>query len=100
MELCDKDFSKPELYASEKTDWTEVLGSDFHGCEASTEGAFTWVKMGAPSIEGLRLALIDGSSSVNRDMLAEPNQHAEHVIESFSITNAKYLGRPNTLTEV
>ncbi len=98
MELCDRDYSKPELYASEKACWTEVQGSDFHGCATSPPGMFTWVKMGTPSIEGLRLALIDGISSVNRDMNAEPNQHAEHVIESFDVKDARHMGRPNALT--
>ena len=98
MKLCDQDYSRPELYASEKANWTQILGSDYHGHKASTFGVFTWVKMGKPSIEGLRLALVDGSASVNRDMDAEPNQHAEHVIESFEIKDAKYMGRRNVLT--
>ncbi|MCY4150444.1 MAG: AAA family ATPase [Gammaproteobacteria bacterium] len=98
MELCDQDYSRPELYASEKTSWIQVLGSDYHGHNASALGVFTWVKMGMPSIEGLRLALIDGSASVNRDMDAEPNQHAEHVIEGFDVKHARYMGRPNSLT--
>ncbi len=45
MELCDRDYSKPELYAN-----------------------------------------------------AEPNQHAEHVIESFDVKDARHMGRPNALT--
>lgn len=95
MELCDKDLPKPELYKSTKTDWTEVCGSDFHG---DPTGIFTWVKMEFPSIEGLRLALIDGDASVNRDMNAEPNQHAEYVIENIIVEEAKYMGRPEALT--
>ena len=98
MELCDQEYSRPELYASEKANWTQILGSDYHGHKTSTFGVFTWVKMGKPSIEGLRLALVDGSASVNRDMDAEPNQHAEHVIESFEIKDARYMGRRNVLT--
>ncbi len=95
MELCNKDFPKPELYSSNKTDWTEVCGSDFHG---DPSGVFTWVKMEDPSIEGLRLALIDGDSSVNRDMDVEPNQYAEYVIEEIIVEKAKYIGRPEALT--
>ena len=95
MELCDKDFPKPELYHSTKTDWTEVCGSDFHG---NPSEVFTWVKMGVPSVEGLRLALIDGDASVNRDMDAEPNRHAEYVIEEIIVEEAKYIGRPEALT--
>lgn len=95
MELCDKDLPKPELYKSTKTDWTEVCGSDFHG---DPTGIFTWVKMEFPSIEGLRLALIDGDASVNWDMDAEPNRHAEYVIEEITVGEAKYIGRPEALT--
>jgi len=95
MELCDADFVKPELYKSAKTDWTEVCGSDFHG---KPTNVFTWVKMKSPSIEGLRLALIDGDASVNRDMDAEPNRHAEYVIEEITVEEAKYIGRPEVLT--
>ena len=95
MELCDENFSKHELYTSTKTDWTEVCGSDFHGIPTDI---FTWVKMGPPCIEGLRLALIDGTASVNRDMEAEPNRHAEYVIENIKVEKAKYMGRPEALT--
>ena len=95
MELCDKNFPKPELFKSTKTDWIEVCGSDFHG---KPTDVFTWVKMGSPSIEGLRLALIDGDASVNRDMDAEPNRHAEYVIEEITVEEAKYIGRPESLT--
>ena len=94
MELCDREFSKPELYKTNKTDWTEVCGSDFHG---ESSNAFTWVKMGKPSIEGLRLALIDGAASVNLDTDAEPNRHAEYVIEEIIVKGAKYMGRPEAL---
>ena len=95
MELRNKDFFKQELRKFTKPDWTEVCGSDFHGGPA---GVFTWVKMQTPSIEGLRLALIDGRASVNRDMDAEPNRHAEYVIEEIIVEEAKYMGRPEPLT--
>lgn len=56
---------------------------------------FTWVKMGSPSIEGLRLALLDGPLSIHRsDQWAEdPNEHAPQVLESIEISQARYLGR-------
>ncbi len=95
MELCDTNFSKPELYASEKIDWAEVCGSDYHGGEESGVGSYTWVKMETPSIEGLRLALIDGDASINRNTEADPNAHAECVIEKFTVANAKFVGRPD-----
>ena len=98
MELCDEDFPKPELYISRKTGWTAVRGSDFHGHDTQRTAVFTWIKFGSPSIEGLRLALIDGDTSVDREMGTQPNQHAEYVIERFDIKGARYMGRPDTLT--
>ena len=97
MELWDSDFEKPQLYKNEKLRWTEVKGSDTHDFDDDDFGAFTWVKMDEPSIEGLKLALIDGEVSVNRDMNEDPNRHAEYVIEKIIIENAKYMGRPEAL---
>lgn len=95
MELCDADYGKPQLYLDNKTSWTEVCGSDTHNFQSENFGVFTWVKMDEPSIPGLKLALIDGSASVNRDTAAQPNKHAEFVIESFEVSNAQYMGRGN-----
>ena len=97
MELCDDGFSKPRIYQDEKVQWTEVHGSDTHNFRPGNFGTFTWVKMGNPSIEGLKLALIDGVASTNRDINANPNRHAEFVIESIEVSNAQYMGRNNVL---
>ncbi len=101
MELVDATFRKPQTYIDKKLKWTEVLGSDAHqptgdsgqnypGCR------FTWVKMGNPSIEGLRLALLDGSLSVLRSDAAQgdPNEHTGMAIESIEVEKARYMGRP------
>ncbi len=95
MELADDNYTKPQLYIDEKTNWTEVRGSDTHNFRSEKFGDFTWVKMDKPSIEGLKLALIDGCASVNRNMAAQPNKHAEFVIESIKISEAQYMGRGN-----
>ena len=68
MELRNPEYKKPELYISNKTKWTEIVGSDVHNFENSNFGTFTWIKMDNPSIEGLKLALIDGDASVSRNM--------------------------------
>ena len=92
MELCDSDFKKPQLYYDMKPHWSEVVGSDAH--KLDSVGLFTWIKMGEkPSIEGLKLALLDGSGSVKRDVAEDPNDHAELVIEELRISGAKYMGR-------
>ena len=95
MELADDNYEKPQLYIDEKTNWTEVRGSDTHNFRSEKFGDFTWVKMDEPSIEGLKLALIDGCASVNREMQSQPNKHAEFVIESIKISEAQYMGRGN-----
>lgn len=86
-------------YRNLKLNLPEVVGSDSH--HANEVGrAFTWVKMGVPSIEGLKLALVDGMSSIRRsDQVADdPNKTSSMLLRSLSVTNAKYAGRSNALT--
>lgn len=94
MELIDAAFSKPQQYIDKKTSWTEIIGSDSH--HPDTVGRnFTWVKMGHPNLDGLRLALLDGNLSVKRsDMFGDdPNLHGHLSIESLTVKKAKYIGR-------
>ncbi len=100
MEVVNPNVGKPQIYTNAKLSWTEVLGSDAHHPSGSTGqqypgSRFTWVKMGTPSIEGLRLALLDGPLSVSRSdaTTGNPNDHAEMVIESVEISKARYMGR-------
>ena len=102
IELNDLDYKKPEIYTNKKLDWTEVLGSDSHHPPDTQQqkypgSHFTWVKMGIPCIEGLRLALLDGPLSVIRSDKAKgnPNEHAKMVLESMEISDARYFGRAN-----
>lgn len=102
VEVCDSACARPELYRQKKLAWAEVLGSDAHH-PTGQPGArypgshYTWIKMGAPSIEGLRLALLDGNEfSVRRSdktPAGDPNQAPENWIESIEIRNARYMGR-------
>jgi energy-coupling factor transporter ATP-binding protein EcfA2 len=101
IELMSHEFQKPQPYMDAKRSWTEVLGSDSHHPSGNPGqnypgSGFTWVKMGTPSIEGLRLALLDGPLSVLRSDAAssDPNEHAGMVIESIEVENARYMGRP------
>ena len=100
MELVDPDYEKPGTYADKDPRWTEILGSDSHHPSGSSEerypgSHFTWVKMGTPGIEGLRLALLDGSLSVIRSdrQKGNPNERAKIVLESVEVSQARYLGR-------
>lgn len=106
MELRDSTFTIPGLYQQCGTQWTRLRGSDTHKFEAPgvpqfPGSHFTWVKMGQPSLEGLRLALIDGSPLsvlLPEESVVDPNLHAENIIESFKVENARYAGRVKPLT--
>ena len=102
MELLDPGAVKPQAYTDKKLLWTEVLGSDAHHPSGKAGqqfpgGHFTWVKMGTPNIEGLRLGLLDGGLSVRRSDLetGNPNHHAALALQSIEITAARYMGRAN-----
>ena len=72
---------------------TRTWGSDSHG-HADVGREFTWVKMTRPDLAGLGLALLDGEGSVKRGTsMADPNVHADSVIESVTVAGAKYVGR-------
>ena len=101
MEVIDAGSDKPDLYRQRKLTWTEVLGSDSHHPSGGTGerfpgSHFTWVKMAEPSLEGLRLALLDGGNfSIRRSDNTEPFDPfvlPKHRIESIDITDARYMG--------
>ena len=74
---------------------SQVWGSDSHSLNKIGQ-RFTWVKMTKPNLEGLRLALLDGEASLKparqRDT-ANPNSHANLIIESITIDKGKLIGR-------
>lgn len=63
-----------------------VLGSDSHQPETIGNG-YTWVKMSQPSIEGLKLALLDPASAIRRsDECADyPQQLGHSKIRSLTV---------------
>ncbi|MBP2195845.1 TrlF family AAA-like ATPase [Pantoea cypripedii] len=72
----------------------EVLGSDAHHPN-KVGRSYTWVKMGMPSIEGLKLALLDGKDSIKRSDQHKdsPNIYSDKRITSIRINGTKYCGR-------
>ena len=78
----------------------EVYSSDSHSF-GDVGRRYTWVKMTHRNLDGLRLALLDGPSSLRpatRDDLFDPNErHAARSIESITVEAAKYLGRPSPI---
>ena len=100
MELINPAYQKPRSYIDKNLCWTKILGSDAHHPSGNVGqrypgSHFTWVKMGSPSIEGLRLALLDGPLSIRRSDQGteDPNEHAPLVLESIEVSKARYLGR-------
>ena len=79
-----------------KVDWCEVLGSDCHSFRGATghrDRRYTWVKMETPSLEGLRLALMDGAKfSIRRSDEPQPVTLPEHFVEAIEIENARFMG--------
>lgn len=70
-----------------------VLGSDAHMPREVGQG-FTWVKMGEPNIDGLKLALIDGCSSVKLGQNSPVNPNlirSNKIIHSIKVNNFKYI---------
>ena len=101
METIDCGSEKPEVYCQRKLAWTEVLGSDSHHPTGGTGDRFpgshyTWVKMAdPPSLEGLRLSLVDGAGfSIRRsdEEAFDPFSVPEHCIEAIQIGEAGYMG--------
>ena len=101
METFDPGSRKPEIYRQRNLMWAEVLGSDFHPPYAPDRDRFpgshyTWVKMaGPPSLEGLRLALLDGDRfSIRRSDMGDfdPFVVPQHFIESIQVSDARLMG--------
>lgn len=62
-EVVNRDWIEHQICRDAGCAWTSVVGSDCHNFRRGVKlgDRFTWVKMGQPSIEGLRLALLDGA---------------------------------------
>lgn len=79
---------------------SQVQFSDSHDYQMLGH-RFTWMKMTRPNLEGLRLALLDGTDSLRpatQDDPGHPNAHADLAIEKIAIHNARFMGRPSQLT--
>ena len=101
IEVTDPAFQMPGAYTANHTQWAKVLGSDCHhpagaGAVRAAGDRYTWVKMGIPSLEGLRLALLDRaplSILRNDEAVDDPNRHARLFIEAVELSEGQYAGR-------
>ena len=123
MEVINPSGPMPAVYEQLGLSWSKVLGSDCHNFRSGNQpgSRYTWVKMASPSLEGLRLALLDGAGfSIRRSNESEsfdpfrhpllqsrpqrlprsnesesfdPFRRPEHFIEAVEIADARYMGR-------
>ena len=102
VEVVDSSSERPDLYRQRRFACAEVLGSDSHhpsgGAGDRFPGShFTWVKMAEPTLEGLRLALLDGRGfSIRRSDESEPFDPFAlpvHCVEEIEVMDARYMGR-------
>jgi predicted metal-dependent phosphoesterase TrpH/energy-coupling factor transporter ATP-binding protein EcfA2 len=101
VEWCDGSSLWPECVADAKSRLARVLGSDSHSFKgAGAPGSrFTWVKMASPTLEGLRLALLDGNGvSIRRSDEGEfdPFRVPTHAITAIAIEGGRYIGNGRT----
>ena len=97
VEWVDQAVPMPACVAKDSRRVTKVLGSDchrFHG-DGAPGSRFTWIKMAEPTLEGLRLALLDGGGiSVRRSDEGpfEPYKTPKHFVASIEVDAARFMG--------
>lgn len=99
IELIDKAAVKPELYIQSKLQLAEVVGTDSH-IAAQVGTNYTWVKMGEPALDALKLALHDGEDGIKRkdDISVDPNVISNrYFIKSLTVTNGFKAGNGTPL---
>ena len=103
LEWVDPENPSPIIFDELKLKLARVVGSDCHSFQgkAVPGSRFTWIKMATPSLEGLRLALLDGQGvSVKRSDDGDgfsPFDLPELFLESIEIADARFMGRsPNS----
>ncbi|MDO4643961.1 MAG: hypothetical protein Q4A74_08975 [Cardiobacteriaceae bacterium] len=78
VEIIDSNNSLLNEYTENLSHLASVLGSDSHEPSTIARG-YTWIKMSNPSIEGLKLALLDPESSIKRsDEYPDYSQELNH----------------------
>lgn len=99
IELIDKAAVKPDIYIQSKLQLAEVVGTDSH-IAAQVGTNYTWVKMGEPSLDALKLALHDGEDGIKRkdEVSLDPNIISNrYFIKSLTVTNGFKAGNGTPL---
>ncbi len=102
MEWEDMRNPLPKYVEKQASKLTQILGSDCHSFQgARIPGSrYTWVKMAKPTLEGLRLALLDGNGiSIRRsdeDGVYDPFRKPTHFITGIEVESARFMGLGTT----
>jgi hypothetical protein len=97
VEWLDPTLDAPDCVAKPTSRLTKVVGSDCHNFQSDDVAGsrHTWVKMASPTLEGLRLALLDGNGvSVRRgdEGAFEPFRAPTDFITRVEIEAARFMG--------
>jgi len=99
IEVIEKAKDKPEIYKQSKLQLAEVIGTDSH-IAAQVGTNYTWVKMGEPSLDALKLALHDKEDGIIRkdDISVDPNTISNrYFIKSLCVTSGFKAGNGTPL---
>lgn len=97
LEWLDMNRPVPTCVQTQVGKLARVLGSDCHSFQGDgvPGSRYTWVKMAKPSLEGLRLALLDGNGvSIRRsdEGAFNPFQVPADLITAIEIDHARFMG--------
>ena len=102
IEWTDNSLPAPSFVEKNVKKMAKVLGSDCHTFQGDfvPGSRYSWIKMAKPTLEGLRLALLDGNGvSVKRsdsdEEDFEPFQTPKHFIKRIKVNSARVMGNGN-----
>ncbi len=97
VEWVNDEYPVPTCVDKQMNRVARVLGSDSHSFRGSHPpgSRYTWIKMADRTLEGLRLALLDGNgTSVRRSVEGafEPFETPTHFVTRIKIKAARFMG--------
>ncbi|MFG0903917.1 TrlF family AAA-like ATPase [Photobacterium damselae] len=93
VEVVFPDKPQMSTFRSTGLSLPQIIGSDSHAPNENGR-AYTWVKMSSPTIDGLKLALLDGNTCIRRsDEDFTPNTLPLSYLKELTVSNTKYCGR-------
>ena len=100
VEWEDRNHQPPACVERQFERLARVLGSDCHSFRGrGVPGSrYTWIKMASPTLDGLRLALLDGNDVSVRhsdEEPFEPFRKPVHFVVGLEIKDARFMGNNN-----